>query len=642
MGAGSKHWPNPISKKPGKQKQRTDKERAGWALHNAQEVLWLDALIREIIALVPAPGPDGTVSTSELYGCVLDFLKKCVRVSGETDAKAKAKLTDVLQSLARLPSLPFSLEVAVERVKELLDDITVDHAHPAPGSLYVSHYASGGYSGRSRIFVIGLDQTRFPGVQLQDPVILDEERGRFAAGMIPSGELLRENLYGMARLLTSLRGELTLSYSCRDLREDRELFPSSLLLQVYRVITKDRGGDYRALLKFIGKPVGFIPGETSTPLNGWEWWLKRREDGFGEDSVFSCYPRLSNGKNAEAGREGQSLGHYDGWVPSAEGSLDPLTGETVLSCSRLEYLASCPFAYFLRYVLRIEPLEDMEKDPTRWLDPLQRGQLLHEVFCRFMEALKEKDEKPDFKKHYQLMKAFAMEEIDQWRQEVPPASALAFDREVEEMKQALQIFLQSEEERCRNVDPFLFELSFGMAREEGGVKVSDEPVEIEMKGRGSFKLRGRIDRLDKSGIHDYEVWDYKTGSTWGYKEESYINRGRHLQHALYGVAAEIVLKRKLDSKARVVRSGYFFPSSRGEGQRIVKEQLDREELFEVLEALFQLLREGVFPSSYDGEPCYFCEFDRICGGKDVAVGRCKEKLESDKKLEPFLKLKNHE
>jgi ATP-dependent helicase/nuclease subunit B len=536
-----------------------DEERVKWALHSAEEVLWLNALIREITALVPAPGPEGTVSAGELYGCALDFLKKCVRITGATDARAKAKLTDLLQSLAGLPSLSHALDVAVERLKERLDDLTVDHAHPEPGSLYVSHYARGGYSGRFRIFVVGLDQTRFPGVQLQDPVILDEERSRLTQGMVTSGELLRENLYGMARLLASLRGELTLSYSCRDLREDRELFPSSFLLQVYRVITTDRSGDYRALLKFLGKPAGFIPGETTTPLNGWEWWLKQGEDGFGEDSVFSCYPRLMSGKSAEVERDGQSLGHYDGWIPSAEGSLDPLTGETVLSCSRLELLASCPFAYFIRYVLKIEPVEEMEKDLTRWLDPLQRGQLLHDVFCRFMETLKEKGEKPGFTKHYPLMEKLAMEEIGKWRQEVPPASALAFEREVEEMNQTLQIFLQDEEERCRHVEPFLFELSFGMAREAGGVSLSEDPVEVEIKGGGKFKLRGKIDRLDKSGPHDYEVWDYKTGGTWGYKEESYINRGRHLQHALYGVAAEIVLKRKLDSTARVVRSGYFFP-----------------------------------------------------------------------------------
>jgi ATP-dependent helicase/nuclease subunit B len=618
-----------------------DEARATWALHSAEEVLWVDTLIQEITALVPAAGSEGRVSTAELYGCALVFLKNFVRITGETDARTKAMLTDVLQSLAALPSLSHSLDIAVERLKEILDEITVDEANPEPGLLHVSHYASGGYSGRSRTFVVGLDQTRFPGVQLQDPVILDEERERFAQGMVTSGELLRENLYGMARLLGSLRGKLTLSYSCRDLREDRELFPSSVLLQVYRVITTDRGSDYGALLTALGKPAGFIPGETATPLNGWEWWLKRGENGFGEDSVFSCYPGLLSGKDAEGERDGQSLGHYDGWIPSAKGSMDPLCGDTVLSCSRLELLASCPFAYFIRHVLKVEPLDDREKDVTRWLDPLQRGQLLHDVFCRFMETLKEKGEKPGFTKHYPLIEKLAMEEVEKWREEVPPASSLAFDHELDEMKQTLNIFLQSEEERCRKVDPFLFELSFGIAGEEGGVSLSEEPVEITMKGRGSFKLRGKIDRLDKSGPHDYEVWDYKTGGTWGYREESYINRGRHLQHALYGVAAEIVLKRKLDSEARVVRSGYFFPSPRGEGQRIVKNQLDREELFEVLESLFELLKEGVFPSSYDGEPCHFCEFDRICGGKDVAVGRCKGKLDSDTKLKRFLNLKNH-
>ena len=619
-----------------------DEERAQWARHSADEVLWLDAFVLKIIELLPVPASDGTVNIAQFYGCALDFLKKCARITGETDARAKAKLTDVLLSLSALPSLSCSLDKAVDRLKQILDYITVEHADPAPGTLHISHYASGGYSGRSSIFVAGLDQMRFPGVQLQDPVILDEERMRITQGMVTSGGLLRENIYSMARLLGSLRGKLTLSYSCRDLQEDRELFPSSLLLQVYRVITKNRGGDYRSLLTFLGKPTGFIPVGTDAPLNGWEWWLKRRTNKFGEDSVFSCYPRLLSGKNAETEREGESLSRYDGWIPSAAGSLDPLTGETVLSCSRLEYLASCPFAYFIRYVLGIEPVEDMEKDLTRWLDPLQRGQLLHDVFCRFMEILKEKGEKPEFKRHFGLLGKLSMEEIEKWRVEVPPAGSHAFNREVEEMKQTMRIFLQNEEEHCKTVDPFIFELSFGIGGEERARNLLEEPVEIKIKGKGSFKLRGRIDRLDKSGPHDYEVWDYKTGSTWGYKEESYINRGRHLQHALYGVAAEIVLRKQIDSKAKVARSGYFFPSPRGEGHRIIKERLNKQALFDALDSLFELLREGVFPSSYDGEACHICKFDRICGGKDEAVERCRKKLESDGNMEPFLRLKNRE
>jgi ATP-dependent helicase/nuclease subunit B len=42
--------------------------------------------------------------------------------------------------------------------------------------------------------------------------------------------------------------------------------------------------------------------------------------------------------------------------------MDPLTQDTALSCSRLEALAKCPFAFFLRYVLGIEPLEEMKYD----------------------------------------------------------------------------------------------------------------------------------------------------------------------------------------------------------------------------------------------------------------------------------------
>jgi len=33
-------------------------------------------------------------------------------------------------------------------------------------------------------------------------------------------------------------------------------------------------------------------------------------------------------------------------------------------------------------------------------------------------------------------------------------------------------------------------------------------VEIKLKPKGSFKLRGRIDRVDRAGDHEYEVWDY--------------------------------------------------------------------------------------------------------------------------------------
>ena len=59
----------------------------------------------------------------------------------------------------------------------------------------------------------------------------------------------------------------------------------------------------------------------------------------------------------------------------------------VLSARRLETVGCCPLRYFFRYVLDISPPEELMVDLTRWLDPVEFGNLLHEVFYRFMSEL---------------------------------------------------------------------------------------------------------------------------------------------------------------------------------------------------------------------------------------------------------------
>ncbi len=78
-----------------------------------------------------------------------------------------------------------------------------------------------------------------------------------------------------------------------------------------------------------------------------------------------------------------------------------------------------------------------------------------------------------------------------------------------------------------------------------------------------------------------------------------------------------------------------------EGLRIEKSQSKRDELYEVLEDLFEFLQDGVFPASIDKNACGICDYDSICGGPKVAVERCKMKLAADKKLEPLQRLKEH-
>lgn len=619
-----------------------DEEGSARLERTANEVGGIDRFIAEVMATVPSEDSQQKVNLVDLCTGAANFVRRFCRVASEQDGAAKSRLVDTLESLSESPSVSEPRKDLAERLIELIEGIMIGQSGSKPGYIHVSTFRSGGYVSRSHNFVLGLDQGKFPGPLLQDPVVLDRERLALGGDMTLSQDLLEENLYVLAKVLGSLHGQVTLSYSCRDLREDRELFPSSVLLMVCRLITGKREADYSELKKYLGEAAGFYPATGAVPLNDWEWWLAQKKARYGSDSVFVGYPQLKAGEEAENEREKDELSQYDGWVPSVGKSLDPLTQDYGLSCSRLEALAKCPFAFFIKHVLRVEPLEEIEKDVSRWLDPLQRGSLLHQVFCRFVQELIQKGERAKFEKHMARLQAIAMEEVERWKQEVPPASDLAFTREMEEIKQTLEIFLRGEVDRSKIAEPMYLELSFGIVSESSCGAAEEEPVEIPIKGKGSFKLRGRIDRVDRSGEHEYEVWDYKTGSAYGYKEHGYLNKGRQLQHALYALAAEKILRSKHDKKARVVRSGYFFPGPKGEGQRIEPVKQNREEVYDVLSDLFELLRNGVFPTSADSDQCGFCDYSDICGGKDVAPLRSGEKLKISSKMESLKRLMEHE
>jgi RecB family exonuclease len=622
-------------------REEGEEEEASWAEEMAGKVDWVGRLVDEILATVPVPALEGTLNTRDLLKGALGFLNKFCRTASEMDGAAKSRLEDLLSSLIRAPSLVEESREAAKRLKEVVEEIWIGHSTPRPGHVHVSHFSSGGYTGRPMTYVVGLEQSKFPGALLQDPVLLDKERLRLGDGLVTSAELLHETTYLMAKVLSSLEGRVTLSYSCRDLRDDRELSPSSFLLSAYRVMSGEHGSDYRALLSFLGEPVGFIPKTEDVALNSFEWWLKKKGGHYKAESVHASYPNLGTGERAEMEREKEAFNQYDGWVPSASGQLNPSDQNRVLSSSRLESLAKCPYAFFIQHVLGVEPLEEMEKDPSRWLDLRQKGELLHEVFRKFMEELKKRKEKPNTKSHFDLIRGLALKEVEQWKKKVPPPNDLSFNREVEEIIQALRIFLRDEEERCRTVEPCFFELSFGIPGKKRSEISTEEPVRVKIKGNKAFNLSGRIDRVDRCGKSDYEVWDYKTGSSWGYTESGYLKQGKQLQHALYAIAAETLLRKKVDPKAKAACSGYFFPGVKGEGLRIRRGQPVKKEVYDALEDLFQLLQNGIFPASYDEDFCGLCDYSRICGGKDRAVRRTKERIENDDKLNPLKRLKEY-
>ncbi|MFO8088454.1 MAG: PD-(D/E)XK nuclease family protein, partial [Desulfatiglandaceae bacterium] len=454
IGWGRERWAKCLEALEGDYRARAEalveegeQELAQGALAEAAQAAWVGQLVRELLALAPEAVEGEAPSLGAICKGLVGFLERFSRAASGEDGEARSRLIELLETLGRVPAAS-GAGGWMAWLEKALEGLRVGASSPRPGHLHVGSYAQGGHSGRKNTFVVGLDQGRFPGIPAQDPVLLDAEREALGGGLLLSGEVVEENQYALARCLGSLEGKLTLSCSCRDLAEDREIFPSSVLLNAYRLITDDRQGDYQDLERYLDVPAGFVPGEGTVPLNDWEWWFARGGTQLPEEAVLSAYPGLRAGREAEVAREGAVLTVFDGWLPSAEGHLDPGSEGVVLSSSRIEDLAKCPFLFFLKHVLRLEPIEEVERDLFQWLDPMQRGNLLHAVFCRFMERLREEGVQPSLERHRAWIEAMAREEVERWSERVPPATELVKEHEARDILRAVRIFLRDEEAHC--------------------------------------------------------------------------------------------------------------------------------------------------------------------------------------------------
>ena len=607
------------------------------------------ALVAGLLSLSSEP-LEGEVELKELARAASGFVAEFARVSGDLDAMGASALQGLFGELETVPVAKLRLPEAVERLSDAVRALHIAADRPRPGRLHLADFRSGGFSGRSRTFLLGLDSRRHPGSGLQDPVLLDEERRGINAAVRPLELAMRgsrpaENALALKACIARLRGRITASYASWDVLEGREQFPAAAFLDAYRARSGAPDADYTDLEKGLAAPAGFLT-DAERALDESEWWLSRVQGspipaGKEAPSVRAAYPWLEDGFTAESARESDEFTAWDGWIRDPSG-LDPRSSGRPTSCSRIEELARCPYSYFLKRVLRIRPAEESRSDATVWLEPMEAGLLIHDVFRRFYMDAPGGAGKPDFDRDWGRLEELARAEIARWKEIIPPRSSAAFEALCDDIFVACRIFLRDEQRHCRDVTPRWFEVAFGPWHEDVRAPGRSEAIRIPVGGGKSFLLSGRIDRVDeedRAGEPRYQVWDYKTGSSYGTAEPERGRGGRRIQDALYAQALEALLE-GAGQKGRVVSSGYFYPGRRGEGERYTG-SLDAAGTRETLDSLFDLLARGTFPHSPAKEDCSLCDFQKICGGAERAADRAKAKIENaaaNPILDPYRKL----
>jgi ATP-dependent helicase/DNAse subunit B len=528
------------------------------------------------------------------------FLKNHGKTSSALDEISKSAILEEIERILPYADETLSSYDAFEKLNDLLLSITVNQSRPKPGHLHVTSYKRGAYNSRQHVFLVGLDNKKFPGNVSEDPLLLDAERSGLNRNLPLLSNKGQENLYLLLQVLAQSAGKVTVSYCDFDINENRVVNPAFVVLQCYRMMTGDREAEFKSLKNL---PTTIIADDIFDDKDYWNEKLTSDVPVAISDEILNHFENVKYGLTAETARHRTETSEYEGRVQIDASEYDPrLNHAKKLSAGKLETLAKCPYSYFLKEVLRIKPIEEIAFDANKWLDPATRGSLLHSIFETFYKQLTAENAKPVYALHLDKLLALAIDLTQQQKEVLPPPNDRIYLRELNDILECCKIFLKEEERHSEDYNALEFEYSFGI----GG----KEPAVIKLPS-GEFKLSGIIDRVDRSGNGRYHIIDYKTGSSYGYSKNGAFKGGRQLQHMVYALAIEQHLQL---GEGAVVESAYYFPTVKGMAEKFVRKQdaALRTNGLSILEQLIDIIKHGHFEMTDDENDCKFCELKLIC------------------------------
>jgi RecB family exonuclease len=579
----------------------------------------LAGLLGKLLALLPPVPERGSHETvmlpvAAIANATTQYLA-LVPTLGASEALTRERLDTRLEGLVELSKDEVPFGVAVATLRDVLVELRAWVTHPAggkpwnaaPGALHLVDVAHAGTTGRPRIFVVGLDADRTSGARHGDPILDDGIRHALGDEALPTSfERARRQRWQLAQALASLRGRITLSYASSADLSGREVGPSPVLLQAFRLIHQDPTADYRRFRKHesLLSPACALPTD-GRALDARDVWLAALARGplllDGEHLVRQAHPALATGLGLREALGRGTIEPFLGLVPDAA-ILDPRRAGRGISPSSLEQLARCPLAWFYQRGLRLQLPDDPLYDPNQWLDHLDRGSLLHEIFERFVRAWRGRQDEIAGAEAPAALAAIVDECLAAWTRKVPPPSAAVFASEAADIHRTARSFLQMEIDALaarghgtwRDV-----ELAFGF---------DEKPASFTLPDGDRLAIHGRIDRVDEVQ-GGFVIVDYKTGNPKKHAKDPKqgpFNGGRSLQPAIYAAAVASVLGKPVQAFE------YRFPTLKGRNATVRYEQAEMAPAPALVAQLLEHVATGHFLPTLDPSDCSSCDCRPIC------------------------------
>jgi ATP-dependent helicase/nuclease subunit B len=460
------------------------------------------------------------------------------------------------------------------------------------------------------VVVVGMAEGTLPAAVHDDALLTDAERARAL------GELdLRRERVGREhrRLLAALAaaGRQVLCLPRGDLRASSARVPSRWLAEVASQLAGERVPT-DAIVGYRAPWLEDVPSfahavrHRAFPATGQEYRLRAGARGAPLDG------RAAQGAAVIRARRSPAFTRFDGNLAGV-GIPSPL--DSVVSSTRLEGWAKCPFAYFVERLLEVAPVED----PAQQLEmsALVRGSLVHEVLEQFVSEVlarpPERQPAPDqpwSADDHALIRRIAQQLCDEYEARGLTGRPVFWRRDRAQIVALADRFLFDDDARRRAARsrPLAAEHAFGFG--DGA-----PPVEMTLDDGRVLRFRGSADRIDATDDGGLVVLDYKTGRADDYRRLSVENPddgGTRLQLVVYAQAARAYAGRP-DAP---VTSEYWFVSDRGGFARLGY-AVDDGVLAQVTTTLGTIvagIERGAFPahpieSFPPYVPCSYCDPD---------------------------------
>ena len=491
------------------------------------------------------------------------------------------------------------------------------------------------------VHIVGMIEGAVPPAVRDDPLIPERDRecaGGTAAGLPLQQQRKDDERYDyLAALATA--PEHTLSYPVADPAGQRGNYPSRWLLEQASQLkgipvfasTLPQLGRRPWMTIITSMRHSLTTTHTSAHADTHDYNMDRLQTWNTAGLHADLHPLtedtlLASAFSLSAARQGRTFTEWDGNLSAAGANFDGILGNRPLSPTSLERWARCPFSYFLGTILRLSA-EDRPEDIYA-ITPIERGSLVHDILEKFVNTVRAQNTIPApteawNEDHHRELRRIANEHFEEAEARGVTGKSVMWQIARDEMLIDLSAFLDADLRMRQQfgVSPIGVEAEFGMSSEGW------QPAELTLPDGAQVRFRGKIDRVDADSNHNNVlVLDYKTGSDYSYRKlkDDPIDRGQHLQLAIYALAARQALGAHTLGKYPAVSAAYWFVTGRGNFALMPSSPVsigndDVAARFEDgISTIVGGIRQGLFPAN-PGDPdrgsfanCRFCDFKSLC------------------------------